>query len=106
MEYRLLGASGLSVSRLTLGTMTFGAETDLEGSFEQLDAFVEAELSAPVDVTALATAAGDSAKAQVYAAARMAIRVDNPAENDYMNQLATALGLDAATRARLDSGMA
>ena len=42
MEYRLLGASGLSVSRLTLGTMTFGAETDLEGSFEQLDAFVEA----------------------------------------------------------------
>lgn len=42
MEYRLLGASGLAVSRLCLGTMTFGAETDRDGSFAQLDAFVEA----------------------------------------------------------------
>lgn len=42
MEYRLLGNSGLSVSRLCLGTMTFGHETDTEGSFAQLDAFVEA----------------------------------------------------------------
>jgi len=42
MEYRLLGASGLVVSRLCLGTMTFGAETDSSGSFDQLDAFVEA----------------------------------------------------------------
>jgi len=42
MEYRLLGRSGLAVSRLCLGTMTFGNETDLEGAFEQLDAFVDA----------------------------------------------------------------
>ena len=42
MEYRVLGGSGLVVSRLTLGTMTFGAETGAEGSFEQLDAFTEA----------------------------------------------------------------
>ena len=42
MEYRLLGDSGLAVSRLCLGTMTFGAETDRAGSFAQLDAFVEA----------------------------------------------------------------
>lgn len=42
MEYRLLGRSGLVVSRLCLGTMTFGKETDQEGSFAQLDAFVEA----------------------------------------------------------------
>lgn len=41
MEYRLLGDSGLAVSRLCLGTMTFGAETDRAGSFAQLDAFVE-----------------------------------------------------------------
>lgn len=39
MEYRLLGASGLSVSRLCLGTMTFGNETSREASHEQLDAF-------------------------------------------------------------------
>lgn len=42
MEYRLLGHSGLVVSRLCLGTMTFGHETDREGAFAQLDAFVEA----------------------------------------------------------------
>lgn len=78
----------------------------LKDASDEEIAFVEAELSAPVDVTSLASAAGDSAKAQVYAAARMAIRVDNPQENAYLNQLATALGLDAATRARLDSGMA
>lgn len=42
MEYRLLGASGLVVSRLCLGTMTFGDETDRAGAFAQLDAFVEA----------------------------------------------------------------
>ncbi len=42
MEYRLLGTSGLVVSRLCLGTMTFGNETDREGAFAQLDAFVEA----------------------------------------------------------------
>ena len=42
MEYRLLGRSGLAVSRLCLGTMTFGNETDLAGAFAQLDAFVEA----------------------------------------------------------------
>ena len=69
-------------------------------------AFVEAELDAPVNVQGLAAATGDTMKAQVYAAARMAIRVDTPQENAYLNQLATALGLDAATRARLDAGMA
>jgi aryl-alcohol dehydrogenase-like predicted oxidoreductase len=42
MEYRLLGRSGLAVSRLCLGTMTFGNETDLAGAFAQLDAFVDA----------------------------------------------------------------
>lgn len=42
MEYRLLGTTGLVVSRLCLGTMTFGAETDRAGSFAQLDAYVEA----------------------------------------------------------------
>jgi aryl-alcohol dehydrogenase-like predicted oxidoreductase len=42
MEYRILGRSGLAVSRLCLGTMTFGNETDLAGAFAQLDAFVDA----------------------------------------------------------------
>ena len=42
MRYRLLGRSGCAVSELCLGTMTFGAETDEAGSYEQLDRFVEA----------------------------------------------------------------
>ena len=42
MRFTTLGHSGCAVSRLCLGTMTFGAETDEAGSHEQLDVFVEA----------------------------------------------------------------
>lgn len=42
MEYRLLGSSGCSVSRLTLGTMTFGRESSEEVAHQQLDTFVAA----------------------------------------------------------------
>ena len=42
MELRRLGQTGLFVSELSLGTMTFGAETDADEAFRQCDAFVEA----------------------------------------------------------------
>jgi aryl-alcohol dehydrogenase-like predicted oxidoreductase len=42
MQQRLLGRSGAVVSSLALGTMTFGSETDEQGSRAQLDAFAEA----------------------------------------------------------------
>jgi aryl-alcohol dehydrogenase-like predicted oxidoreductase len=50
MEYRQLGRSGLRVSRLTLGTMTFGGrgqfrdvgQTDLEGARRQIDMALDA----------------------------------------------------------------
>jgi aryl-alcohol dehydrogenase-like predicted oxidoreductase len=42
MDYRLLGRSGAAVSTLTLGTMTFGVETDEAGSHAQLDRFLDA----------------------------------------------------------------
>ncbi len=42
MEYRTLGRSGTVVSRLALGTMTFGAETDEAGAHRQLDRFLSA----------------------------------------------------------------
>jgi aryl-alcohol dehydrogenase-like predicted oxidoreductase len=50
MEYRQLGHSGLRVSRLTLGTMTFGGraqfrdvgETDLDGARRQIDMALDA----------------------------------------------------------------
>src|SRR6201997_4747562 len=42
MDYRMLGGSGCAVSRLCLGTMTFGVETDESGAHQQLDRFIEA----------------------------------------------------------------
>ncbi len=42
MEYRTLGSSGISVSTLALGTMTFGTETDEAAAHDQLDRFIEA----------------------------------------------------------------
>ncbi|WP_022884394.1 aldo/keto reductase [Glaciibacter superstes] len=42
MKYTTLGRSGLVVSTLSLGTMTFGAETDAEQSHRQLDLFTGA----------------------------------------------------------------
>jgi len=41
MDYVGLGRSGLKVSRLCLGTMTFGREADEETSFRIMDRFVE-----------------------------------------------------------------
>lgn len=41
MDYVRLGKSGLKVSRLCLGTMTFGREADEEASFRILDRFLE-----------------------------------------------------------------
>jgi aryl-alcohol dehydrogenase-like predicted oxidoreductase len=42
MEQRHLGRSGLSVSRLGLGTMTWGGDTGTEDAADQLTTFVEA----------------------------------------------------------------
>lgn len=42
MEQRALGRSGLKVSRLGLGTMTWGRDTDEHESADQLKAFLEA----------------------------------------------------------------
>jgi aryl-alcohol dehydrogenase-like predicted oxidoreductase len=42
MQQRILGATGLSVSRLGLGTMTWGRDTDEYEARDQLTAFLEA----------------------------------------------------------------
>ena len=42
MEQRHLGESGLTVSRLALGTMTWGRDTDEHEARDQLEAFCEA----------------------------------------------------------------
>ena len=38
MEFTSLGRTGLSVSRLCLGTMNFGPQTDQETSYQIMDA--------------------------------------------------------------------
>ena len=40
MDYRTLGRSGCAVSTLTLGTMTFGNESDEDVSHAKLDRFI------------------------------------------------------------------
>jgi aryl-alcohol dehydrogenase-like predicted oxidoreductase len=42
MNYRFLGKTGMKVSELCLGAMTFGRESSKELSFQMLDRFVEA----------------------------------------------------------------
>ena len=42
MNYRQMGRTGLRVSELCLGAMTFGRETTAEDSFQILDRFIEA----------------------------------------------------------------
>src|SRR5688500_16924769 len=42
MQQRRLGASGLTVSRVGLGTMTWGRDTDEQESADQLKTFLEA----------------------------------------------------------------
>lgn len=41
MEYRFLGRTGMKVSELCLGAMTFGRETSQEDSFKIMDRFVD-----------------------------------------------------------------
>lgn len=77
----------------------------LSDATEDEIAFVEAELAAPIDVASLAAAAGDSAKAQVYSAALMAITVDTEAERQYLANLAAALGLEAPKVAEIHAAM-
>lgn len=73
-----------------------------DGVTDEEKSFVMAELSAPVDVAALAAAATSPAlAAQVYAASLVAITPDTDAERDYLRSLARTLNLDAATVAQL-----
>ncbi|MDJ1007815.1 MAG: DUF533 domain-containing protein [Paracoccaceae bacterium] len=71
---------------------------------EELE-FVKAELAAPIDIEGLADDTTEQMKAQVYAMSLMGIRVDHAQEVDYLNGLATALGLSAATRDQVHRSM-
>ena len=68
-------------------------------------AFVKDQLTAPMDIEGLAADTPEAQKTQVYAMSLMSIRVDTPAEAQYLDQLSTALGLDNATVNRLHAQM-
>lgn len=59
----------------------------------QEQAFVQAELRAPVEAAGLAGQVPQGLEAQVYAMSAMAIDPDNPAEAQYLRDLARALNL-------------
>ena len=64
--------------------------------------FVLSEMSAPIDIPGLAAEARNPAQAaQIYAASILAIDADTPQEQQYLANLASALGLDDATVAQL-----
>ncbi len=68
----------------------------LEGASEEEVAFVNAELSAPLDLDGLVALVPQGMEAQVYAISLSAIDLDNRAEAQYLHSLATALDLDQA----------
>lgn len=68
-------------------------------------AFVDAEMSRPVDPVALAAEVPAQQAEAVYSAALMAISVDSEPERRFLLQLAAALRLPAATVARIHGDM-
>lgn len=75
-----------------------------DASQEEID-FVQGELDAPVDPTALAKDVTEETKAKVYAAALMAISVDTDAERTFLKALAAAVQLDAAKQTEIHLSM-
>lgn len=75
-----------------------------DASQEEID-FVQGELDAPVDPTALAKDVTEDTKAKVYAAALMAISVDTDAERTFLKALAAAVQLDAAKQTEIHLSM-
>lgn len=78
----------------------------LEDATEEERRFVEDQIDAPADLAGLAASVTDSTRAQVYATARMIIAGENDAEKAWLDRLAAALNIDAATRSALDASAA
>ncbi|NJO55586.1 MAG: tellurite resistance TerB family protein [Rhodospirillales bacterium] len=78
-----------------------------EGSEEEARAFVATEMHKPIDIAGLAQSVGGRADVaiQVYAASLLAIKVDTPAEEVYLRNLASALNLDAKTLAQVHDAL-
>jgi uncharacterized membrane protein YebE (DUF533 family) len=69
--------------------------------------FFVAEANKPMDIdSVIASAAGQpEMAAQIYAASLLAIEVDTPAEQQYMQQLAAGLGLDPQVTGHIENAL-
>jgi uncharacterized membrane protein YebE (DUF533 family) len=79
---------------------------DEAGADQEAKDFVLAEMRRPLDLDGLvARVRTPGLAAAVYAASTMAIKVDTPAEQNYLAQLATRLGIPPQVRASLDASL-
>lgn len=107
-----------NVAQLTVQAMINAAKADgkvdeaemgrIIGRLEQSGAdagdlaFVRKFLAAPMDTDAIVNAVNSpQVAAQVYAASLLAIQVDTQAEEAYLQELATRLGIDTETRSNI-----
>lgn len=107
------------IALLTLKAMINAAKADGQVDAEELEritgrvqeggaqeeelAFLRQELAAPIDTDAIVNAVGGNLQvaAQVYAASLLAIKMDTPAEQEYMQSLGERLGLEQGTRGEI-----
>lgn len=79
---------------------------DEAGADQATKDFVLREMRAPLDPEGLAAGvAGTGMAAEVYAASLLAIRIDTPAERDYMDRLAQLLRLSPGVRQELHASL-
>lgn len=82
------------------------AKLDEAGAGQEAKDFVLAEMRGPLDLEGLvAGVRTPGLAAAVYAASTMAIQVDTPAEQNYLAQLASRLGIPPQVRASLDASL-
>ena len=82
------------------------SKMDEAGADQDAKDFVLEEMRRPPDLDGLvAGARTPGLAAAVYAASTMAIKVDTPAEQNYLAQLASRLGISPGVRASLDTSL-
>lgn len=74
------------------------------GANREAEAFLEREIASPASAAALAEGVRSETEAlEIYTAARIAIEVDTNAEQNFLTDLATRLGIDPALAAQIDT---
>jgi uncharacterized membrane protein YebE (DUF533 family) len=91
-------ADGLIDAQERAGILERAMEAGLDADTQR---FLMGELRNPATPEQIVAATRPELRMETYAAAMIAISVDNDAERHYLDQLASALGLDAAERERV-----